>query len=156
MVPKRKESCPAGIGRDCVRGFILSMSWSTMRLKVMAAVRALIMQSIISSNCLPLGWPFVAKKRLVSANGSAKTECLNLIMSRVRASLREKVVSIKLKSLLVSNESSSEPLNLNDLGLAPPRCKSCLQAFFDRYRKRAWLVKSWCLLRQASRGYAVE
>src|SRR6267142_2959655 len=58
-----------------------------MRLMVMAALRAATMATMIHRNCLHVGQPCEVKRAAssapVSANGSAKTECSNLIISRI-------------------------------------------------------------------------
>ena len=54
-----------------------------MRLKVMAALRAPTMATISQKTCRQAGQPRAASIAPVSANGSAKTECSNLIISSV-------------------------------------------------------------------------
>src|SRR5579883_1191091 len=80
---KRRLSLPVINGRIRVRGFLASNFRSAMRLKVMAALRAATIATMIQSNCLQVGHPRTARRAPVRANGNAKTECSNLIISSV-------------------------------------------------------------------------
>src|SRR6202011_1926122 len=76
-------SVPAGKARVRVRGLAASMEASANRLKAMAAERAETMATTIHNNCGPPGTPLAASMAPHRANGSAKTECSHLIISRV-------------------------------------------------------------------------
>ena len=77
---------PRGSARTAVLGFAASIRASTMRLNVIAALRAATMHTTINANC-----PFVgneggvaeraARNVASAANGSAKTVWLNLTIS---------------------------------------------------------------------------
>ena len=54
-----------------------------MRLKVIAALRAPTMATISQSTCRQVGQPRTASMAPVSANGRAKIECSNFIISSV-------------------------------------------------------------------------
>src|ERR1700676_4572401 len=88
------ESAPDAKARCFVRGFSRSYRRSTMRFMVMAAERAATMATTIQTNWRSVGQPFggwcvarAASSAPVSAKGSAKTECSNLIISSTVANL---------------------------------------------------------------------
>jgi hypothetical protein len=85
---KPRESSPAGIARNAVRGFAASRSASAQRLKAIAAERAVTMQTMIQTSCIGRGQPSAASTAPVKAKGSAKTECSHLIISSVVPRLR--------------------------------------------------------------------
>jgi hypothetical protein len=96
---KRAERCPAGRWRLAVRGLRPSMSASRTRLKAMATERAATIATTIQSSFQPR--PSVekfasrqARRAPVRANGSANTECSNLIISRVRRRRLKKVAKL--------------------------------------------------------------
>ena len=71
------DSLPAGISRLAVRGFSASQRASTMRLKAIAALRAVTIASTIHSTRIgSTGRSTAASSAPTSANGSAKTEWL--------------------------------------------------------------------------------
>src|ERR671918_1879564 len=73
------DIAPRGSSRIDVRGFIASKRASTRRLNPIAALRALTMQTTIQSTCVHENrCSRQASSAPVSANGSAKTEWLNL------------------------------------------------------------------------------
>src|ERR1700742_4043149 len=73
------------VERRFVRGLKTSWSQSAQRLKHMAAVRALTRHQRIQRRILRVGSPWAATNMEERANGSAKTECENLISSSVPA-----------------------------------------------------------------------
>src|SRR5580692_5384319 len=82
------ESAPVARARCFVRGFSRSYRRSTMRFMAMAAERAATMATTIQTYWRSVGQPFggwcvarAARSAPVSANGSAKMECSNLIIS---------------------------------------------------------------------------
>ena len=82
-------SWPDGKWRDAVRGFFASISASRTRLNAIATDRAATMDTTIQPSLNISPWRSKsdarhASKAPVSAKGSAKTECSNLIMSSVR------------------------------------------------------------------------
>src|SRR6185437_3868726 len=83
-----RESSPAGMARERVRGFSASSPASAQRLKAMAADRALTLHTMIQTSCIALGSPLAASIAPVSAKGSANTECSHLIISSVTPTLR--------------------------------------------------------------------
>ena len=85
--------------RAAVRGFLLSISQSVIRLKSIAAVRAKTMQSRIRPKILQPGKPLcalAATSMEPSANGSAKTVCENRM--KVRKREREEIKGQKSES----------------------------------------------------------
>src|SRR5688572_2855623 len=73
------DIAPRGSSRIDVLGFAASKRASTRRLNPIAALRALTMQTTIQSTCdQEKGCSRQASSAPVSANGSAKTEWLNL------------------------------------------------------------------------------
>src|SRR5690348_486840 len=86
--PKLVESRPAGMWRMRVRGLRRSISASMSRLNAMAADRAPTMATTIQAVLIHSRRRSRPPSRMastapVSANGSAKTECSNLIISSV-------------------------------------------------------------------------
>jgi hypothetical protein len=77
------ESFPDGNARLRVLGFNPSNRMSTIRLKVMAALRAPTIAATIHPICRPDGRPPLASTAPMKANGSAKIVCSNLIISSV-------------------------------------------------------------------------
>src|SRR5512146_669560 len=71
------------MARVAVRGLAASIGASARRLKALAAERAATMHSTIQPSCAGAGIPPAASMAPHSANGSAKTECSHLIISRV-------------------------------------------------------------------------
>src|SRR5258708_9915117 len=92
-----------------VRGFALSKRTSAMRLTVMAALRAATMATMIQRNCFQVGQPWVVKRAAsrapVSANGKAKTECSNLIISRM---VRRRFIDEPKQRILTQRTQSSQ------------------------------------------------
>src|SRR5580704_5152405 len=85
----RRVSKPAGRWRACVRGLRASISASRTRLNAMATERAATMASTIQpifnhKSCAVNASSRQANKAPVKANGNAKMECSNLIISSVR------------------------------------------------------------------------
>src|SRR4029077_6095780 len=78
-------SAPVASARIFVRGFSLSYRRSAMRLMVIAAERAETIATMIHKICRHVGQLCDVKRAAsnapVSAKGSAKTECSNLIIS---------------------------------------------------------------------------
>ena len=74
---------PAGMARIAVRGLSASMPASATRLNAIAQLRAPTMATSIQPRTPHGGTPPAAKKALMTANGSAKTVCSNLIISRM-------------------------------------------------------------------------
>src|SRR5215813_4101619 len=81
------ESAPVAKARILVRGFSLSERKSTMRLTVIAAERAETIATTIQRIWRSVGQPCDVKRAAssapVKANGNAKTECSNFIISRM-------------------------------------------------------------------------
>src|SRR5882762_2538720 len=105
---KPVESAPVASARWAVRGFALSKRTSAMRLTVMAALRAATMATMIQSNCFQVGQPWVLKRAAsrapVRANGKAKTECSNLIISRM---VRRRFIGEPKQRILTQRSESS-------------------------------------------------
>src|SRR5580658_2439149 len=85
---KPRESMPAGRWRMRVRGLRASIPWSIRRLKAIAAERAptiatTIQPIFVQAAAAPRPEWRKASRAPVSAKGKAKTECSNLIISRV-------------------------------------------------------------------------
>ena len=76
-------SAPLGSARVWVRGLEASIEASARRLNAMAAERAATIATMIQANVCPLGQPWAASIAPERANGSTKTECSHLIISRV-------------------------------------------------------------------------
>src|SRR5581483_5881471 len=76
-------NAPAGNARVRVRGFAASMEASAKRLNDIAADRAATMATMIQTIWCTVGSPSAASIAPHNANGSAKTECSHLIISRV-------------------------------------------------------------------------
>ena len=79
----RSQACDfrTSVCLRAVRGFSLSISQSTSRLKLIAAVRAATMQNKIHPNTRNDGIPPAATAIELSANGRANTVCENLMNS---------------------------------------------------------------------------
>src|SRR5580692_2163904 len=97
------ESAPVARARCFVRGFSRSYRRSTMRFMVMAAERAATMATTIQTYWRSVGQPFggwcvarAARSAPVSANGSAKTECSNLIISST-VRMRSAIAKLRLR-----------------------------------------------------------
>src|SRR6185312_7905357 len=89
---KLSERVPAARARLRVRGLAASSRRSTMRLKVMAALRAPTMATTIQPSTPHGGQPPAASMAPSSAKGRAKTECSNLIISSVRRVLDQNIL----------------------------------------------------------------
>ena len=73
-----RDNRPAGISRIAVRGLSASQRASTMRLKAMAALRAVTIAATIQPTRVQvIGCSIAASSAPTSANGSANTEWLN-------------------------------------------------------------------------------
>src|SRR5215470_16167181 len=88
VVTKAGLSVPDGRARVWVRGLAASMAASATRLKAIAAERAEIMAITIHASWRSDGKPPAANIAPHNANGSAKTECSHLIISKVTRRLR--------------------------------------------------------------------
>src|SRR5688572_30906591 len=96
------DIAPRGSSRIDVLGFAASNLASTRRLNPIAALRALTMQTTIQSTRVQEnGWCRQASSAPVSANGSAKTEWLNLT--------KDKYVRTLLMSRQIPNPKSQIP-----------------------------------------------
>ena len=94
---KRLVSFPAGKWRDAVRGFFASISASSTRLNAIATDLAATIATTIHASLNASPWRSKpearqASKAPVSAKGSAKMECSNLIISSVRRTRWKKVL----------------------------------------------------------------
>src|ERR1017187_6860992 len=83
----------AGSARTRVRGLAASTVASTSRLKAMAAERADTNATIIQIDVCRLGIPRAARTAPVKPNGSVRTECSHLIISRVVPTLRNRATA---------------------------------------------------------------
>src|ERR1700687_2750036 len=96
-----------------------------MRLMVIAALRAATMATTIQRNCFQVGQPWrvnrAASNAPVSAKGSAKMECSNLIISRTAR--RRVIDGIGMQVFKAEHSEFSEKTNTDAL----TRCvTSCL------------------------------
>src|SRR5215467_9672711 len=76
------DKIPSGMARVEVRGLAASISASARRLKAIDADLAEIIHTRIHPSCVAVGNPPAASMAPHNANGSAKTECSHLIISR--------------------------------------------------------------------------
>src|SRR5579862_3395704 len=83
VATKAGVRAPVGKARVRVRGLAASMEASASRLNAIAADRADTIAMMIQVSAWAEGRPFAASIAPQRANGSTKTECSHLIISRV-------------------------------------------------------------------------